>query len=269
MKRQVILLTRREVLREFFLRQKGKLVPNTFRKGDNFVFLAVNPSDCEDITAFLASASEASDSCIVIVDKNSCALCARDESGIFCVSVDFPEQDRNWNNIFQAHLARGIKNQKFLEQKLKNRGDAQLLLLPRFSFHAQELRWLFDAVRKDSLKGIMRERVETALAGLKKRRVPKKNVPGKKKYIVDDQGLHFEFCHERHSEPSLMKGHDGVCKLNKGFRFGVRFEVKQHYNVTSGSSDRISGSLINCHGDTVRYKNETHLNVFPSSYVDV
>lgn len=268
MKRHVILLTGREALCEFFLRRKGKLVPSTFRRGGSFFFAAVNPSNCKDIAAFLASISEASDACLVVVDKNSCALRARDDSGVFCINVDFPEQDRNWNNIFQAHLARGLKNQQFLEQKLKNRGDAQLLLLPRFAFNAQELHWLFNTVREDSLHGVMRERVETALAGLKKRRVPKKNVPDKRKYIVDDQGLHFEFCHERHSEASLTKGHDSVCRLNKIFRFGVRFEVKQHYNVTSGNSDRISGSLRNCHGDTVSYKNKTHLNVFPSSYVD-
>ena len=111
-------------------------------------------------------------------------------------------------------------------------------------------------------------RMEGALKSLRKRQRPKRYEDSNVRYLIDDEGKHFNFGHEVHAQADTkMPPHNRLCVLQNQFRFGRRFDNRHHYNVSSGDRNgKMDGTHPNCHDAPTITQGHTHLNMFPNDF---
>lgn len=271
MKIAIIVASDDKGILEFVGRQKGKLLPSSLRTtGISLAFFRFDPSVCPNVDEYILEKTKGYDCFGVISDASVALDSLLFHGGIFCAKVIFPSHISQLNNFFGRLLATWIANLKFLAGKFSNMGDLKLLLLPKDHFAAPELARLFLVVAKTAVDPAFKEDVEKELLVLRKRSSPNKASRSSKRYLIDDNQVFYELAVEQHAEAMTSTPHQSICSVKKFFRFGLRINVKMHYNASNGRSGKTwSGTYHDCHGCGKNFSNVSHLNVFPSGYVEI
>lgn len=253
----------------FVEKRKASLVPRERRGHHKIDVISHDLSKESDFTERVLSLQEGYDVVSLVLIDGLHADLGRAAQALFVGHLRLPSDNQYWGNIFSSFFSRWLGNLEFMAKYFKNEKERKIVLLPRNHFVASDLAALFGAVYHDTDQGTWKRSIELAISRIADRQMPKKSTSSPRRYIVDDEGKHFEISLEHHAEAETGPPHDLVCSLTKTFRFGFRIDSKTHYNVSSQrDSQRLSGKFLNCHLSEMRYRDVTHLNVFPNNFAE-
>ncbi len=261
-------------------RERDRLIPKDLfknKKGPDypvsFKVAIFDPSTATiDFEKFLLSVAKGKDAVILLVERQYFHLIASVANAVFAATFDLQNDDvNNFKNFFGSYFSPLFRNLFAVKTLMQDANKKQAMMLPLRNFKAAELNEMARLSREESRSGRFVFNIEACVAGIIKRKVPRKDSNSKTKYFVDDNGIHFEYGHEEHAHFDTSKPHVAACEFNGSFRFGNNIETRKHYNVSFGSGDRtgISGKFTNCHDaeqQVPENPHKTHLNMFANDF---
>ncbi|KQY20069.1 hypothetical protein [Rhizobium sp. Root482] len=171
------------------------------------------------------------------------------------------------HNYFNRTLPLLAKSFSFYAEEFDKEGRRKMLLLPLRNFIAAELNTLDEIFSA----GVPAKGLPLALSNffgqLRKRQTPMTVSTSPKTYFVDDKDRYFAYGPEHHAKPDTKNPpHGNSCLFGANFRFGKRYEVDKHYNV-SLASGKMSGEFPGCHVGGATVSKRDYINMFPNDFI--
>ena len=141
------------------------------------------------------------------------------------------------------------------------------ILLPKVNFRSKLLVNKFEYIyRNIEYSDDIRSLLSSAESDILQAHPPKKMK--RRSSFIDDAGLIFKSPGgDRHGmSRSLLKPHYASCFIASRIRFGGDFDPAFHFDCEL-ENKRISGEFSDCHGQVLKKRNVSHLNIAPNDFV--
>jgi hypothetical protein len=267
----VVVLTADKSLSRTIGISKIALIPADIRQKHPDISIVSYPIDGSTTLAELASyfvgKSSSVNGVIVLCDNRFAHLARLLTTPLFTVIFDHTLAGKTLHNYLGMILSRVIRAFNSFAIRFDDQKYRKLLILPLRNFCADELRELHalfrNGVRPD---GEFHNSIDLLLRTLRSRQRPKVGTTYQTIYIVDDKERFFEYGKEIHGKlETSVPPHDHLCAVTGIYRFGKRYDVDRHFNVST-QAKTISGVFEDCHGVSAKRAPCSHLNMFPNDF---
>lgn len=255
---------------------RERLIPSALRKRWSEMVFSVIPlqlesgaSEAQCVNA-IENVADGFDGVLVLTPPHLAASLSRCREALFVFEYQPIGAPTNIQNQASGLLQRALTNFGYLLQLASQLKHRRALLLPLKDFSAPaigELRNLFEDVAGNPQFIRTLERI---LADLRRYQVPKRVAKDEVHPVyIDEDEKAFDRGRESHAEAEIaIPPHDLMCGLNKTFRFGVAYDCRLHFNVTTKGDVR-GHCFAGCHAPygEKRVRRASHANLFPNGYV--
>lgn len=198
------------------------------------------------------------------------------KQSIFLTKLNLNFHDQSNVNMLKQQITKGIKRINYLSKMFEDSQLLPIMRMPRQNFQSSILSQLYDEIEKNTSSTDEIEKLLVKFIDIHKK--PKRRTKNKKiKFFEDGRRLYYKLeqpsmGHTGHGTniPEIIEPpHNICCLLNSVFRFGIRIDHTIHFDVSKEDKEKISESLCfyNCHGDKVKFKDKTHLNIFSNDFI--
>jgi hypothetical protein len=266
----VVLTADKSVSPDIVIRKEG-LIPADIRQRHPYISIVSYPIDNSTTLAELANyfvgKSSSNNGVIVLCDNRYPHLARALSTPLFTVIFDHMLRGKTLHNYLGTTLSKVIRAFNSFAVRFDDAKYQKLLILPLRNFCAEELRELHalfrNGVRAD---GEFNAAIDLLLGALSSRRKPKAKTTYEKIYLVDDRKHFFEYGKEIHCKLETgVPPHDPLCAVSGIYRFGKRYDVDRHFNVST-EARTISGIFEDCHGVNAERGPCSHVNMFPNDF---
>lgn len=272
----VCLISSLDNIAEVVARQRERLIPQDLfkKKGPDypvdFKVSIYNPNkEGISLAKFLLREAKTSEAVILLVEETHLCILEPVKNAVFAATFEVKnERVGNFKNFFGSYFSQLFRNYFVIKTWMDDAEKMQAMMLPLRNFDAPELREIARLSRDESRCANLILNMEVQIAGIIKRRVPRKYSSFKHKYFVDARGMHFIYGNEKHARFDTGKPHIAACEFNGHFRFGKRIDPSRHYNASFGDGDKtyVAGDFSDCHGTILTVPKRSHLNMFVNDF---
>lgn len=274
MKIDIVLLSQDARSREIFYQSRTALIPASIRKeleekcpGINFSFRTFDPNRGVSLLSEYLIKKCIGNGVIVLVHGQPLSQQLPDFLKTSCFVHTFDHYAKaTQKNHLSSILVKSIRSYVSILMLFSDRNNKAMLSLPFKNFknsNLSKIRKQFISAESDL------NTIKSELKSLKKCRRPRRNSNSPKKLIFSNDSYFFEYAQEKHARVETGFPHNNACILTGKFRFGVKLESDQHYNMFKEKNDgtTVSGQFTNCHDLLETPKRTTHINIFSNDFL--